>query len=133
VRLPLTISGPVLVVGALLLGGCAGAAPPLPVDTTGTTSTQHASLADFTAADAALSCPQIVAEHSGLKAQMDQANANVQANRQRNQIAGFIAVTVTPLAYIATEGNDADKAAIKAAYARQDVLEKLAMLKGCSF
>jgi hypothetical protein len=115
----------------LTLSGCASSAPALPADTTGTTSLGHVSAADFTVDDMVddmkLSCGQIRTERSDLKAQMDQANANIRANRTRNQVAAYIGGP----ALLATEGNYADKDAIKAAYARQDVLDKLAVLKGC--
>jgi phage shock protein A len=111
----------------LTLSGCASSAPALPADTTGTTSLGHVSAADFTVDDMKLSCGQIRTERSDLKAQMDQANANIRANRTRNQVAAYIGGP----ALLATEGNYADKDAIKAAYARQDVLDKLAVLKGC--
>jgi phage shock protein A len=111
----------------LTLSGCASSAPALPADTTGTTSLGHVSAADFTVDDMKLSCGQIRTERSDLKAQMDQANANIRANRTRNQVAAYIGGP----ALLATEGNYADKDAIKAAYARQDILDKLAVLKGC--
>jgi phage shock protein A len=111
----------------LTLSGCASSAPALPADTTGTTSLGHVSAADFTVEDMKLSCGQIRTERSDLKAQMDQANANIRANRTRNQVAAYIGGP----ALLATEGNYADKDAIKAAYARQDILDKLAVLKGC--
>jgi hypothetical protein len=115
----------------LLLWGCASSAPALPPDTTGTTSQHHVTAADFAPADMALSCADVTAERASVKNKIDTANANIIANRQKNQIAGYIGGVVSPLAYLATEGNYADKDAVKAAYARQDVLDKLAVLKGC--
>jgi hypothetical protein len=115
----------------LLLGGCGGAAPALPLDTTGTTSRHRVTAADLSPADAALSCEQVAAERATLKARIDAANANIAANRSSNQAATYVGAFV-PLAYIGTEGNYADKDAIKAAYARQDVLNKIAVVKNCS-
>jgi hypothetical protein len=117
-------------VGAQLLGGCAGSAPALPPDTTGSTAQHHVSASDFSAADGALTCDQIGAERASLKSRIDTANANIAANRSSNQAATYVGAFV-PLAYIGTEGNYADKDAIKAAYARQDVLNKLAVFKNC--
>jgi hypothetical protein len=116
--------------GVAVLGGCAASAPDLPPDTTGTTAQHHATASDFTAADNALSCDQIAAERNALKTKIDTANANIAANRSTNQAATYVGALV-PLAYIGTEGNYADKDAIKAAYARQDVLSKLSVVKGC--
>ena len=116
---------------ALLLGACAAGAPALPPDTTGSTSLHHVSVNDFTPADAALSCTDINAESAELKVKIEQANANIMANRAGNQAAAYIGAVIFPPAYLATEGNYADKDAIKAAYARQDVLLKLTILKGC--
>ncbi|HVZ00507.1 MAG TPA: hypothetical protein VHA35_13450 [Dongiaceae bacterium] len=118
------------VLALLLVGGCAGSAPPLPPDTTGTTSRHRVTAADFSAADAALSCSQIAAERDMLQATIRKANADVAANRESNQAATMVGAFV-PLAYIGTEGNYADKDAIKAAYARQDVLDRLAVFKHC--
>jgi hypothetical protein len=132
VRLPSTIRiGGAVALAALLLAGCASPAPPLPFDTTGTTSLKQVSIADFTSADAALSCAEIASERADLGARVAKANANIKENRVRNQVASSVGLLVTSFAYIATEGNYADKDAIKNAYARQDVLEKLALLKGC--
>ena len=116
--------------GAALLGGCGGAAPALPPDTTGATSQHRATAADLAPADAALSCDQVTTERAALKAKIDAANANIAANRSSNQAATYVGAFV-PLAYIGTEGNYADKDAIKAAYARQDVLNKVAVVKNC--
>jgi hypothetical protein len=115
---------------ALLLAGCAGDAPPLPPDTTGSTAQHHVTAADFTVADAALSCSRIAAERETVQATIQKANADVVANRQGNQVATLVG-GIVPLAYIGTEGNYADKDAIKAAYARQDVLDRLAVFKHC--
>jgi hypothetical protein len=115
----------------LLLAGCATAAPPLPPDTTGVNSQHHLSLADFSTQDAAMSCVDIAAERSQITAQLHEANANIQANRTKNQVAGYIGVVAMPLALLATEGNDADKQALQKAYARQDTLIELGHVKAC--
>ena len=119
--------GPVV----LLLGGCTSPAPPLPPDTTGSTSVHPVSPADFAPADLALTCPQIADERASLKSKIDTANGNIAANRQNNEVAGYIGSLIFLPAYLATEGNYADKDAVKAAYARQDVLNKLDVLKRC--
>lgn len=118
-------------IALLLLCSCASPAPSLPQDTTGTTSLRQVSAADFAPADVARSCAQIGTERADLRARIDIANANIAGNRRRNEIAGYVGATVLPLGYLATEGNYADKDAVKAAYARLDVLEKLSVLKHC--
>src|SRR5262245_13004292 len=97
-RSPLTsrVAGAALLVG-LFLGGCASSAPPLPADTTGTTSLHPIAAEDFTPSDAALSCVDIATQRADLKAQMEKANANIAANRQTNQVAGYIGSAVLPL------------------------------------
>jgi hypothetical protein len=119
-----------LVLVSSMLAGCAGPAPDLPTDTTGTTSLHHVAASDFTPADVALSCAEIKAQHDEQNARIDRANANVIANRSGNQ-AATLAGAIVPLAYIGTEGNYSDKDAIKDATARRDVLDKLAVLKHC--
>jgi len=132
VRLPSPISAaPLHALFALFLAGCATAAPPLPADTTGVTSQRHMSLADFSPQDANMACVDIAAERTRITAQLDEANANIQANRTRNEVAGYIGVVANPLALLATEGNDSDKDAMQRGYARQDTLIKLAQVKGC--
>ena len=116
---------------ALVLTGCATVAPPLPPDTTSVNAEHHLSLADFPAQDAAMSCADVAAERTRITAQLDQANANIQANRTRKQVAGYIGVAVIPLALLATEGNDTDKAVVQKAYARQDTLIELGQIKRC--
>lgn len=116
---------------ALLLAGCASSAPPLPPDTTGVTSTHHIALGDFAPADAALTCNQINDERHKITASMAAANKSIESNRSGNQTAAYIGAVVTPLAYLATEGNYADKDAVKELYSRQDTLIKLGALKAC--
>lgn len=112
------------------LGGCSMGAPPLPPDTTGSTSTHPVSAADFTAQDLALSCGQVDEQRTALHQGIDKANANIAGNRQTNQVAGYFgALFVVPL--VATEGNYSDKDIIKAAYARLDTLNQLAVYRSC--
>jgi hypothetical protein len=122
-------------VAALLLllaaGGCANHAPDLPPDTTGIGSVRRLTLADFDAADAALSCEQIAEQRRQIASDLGTANGNIEANRTHNQVTGFIGAAVLPLAYIATEGNYADKDRIRALYPRNDTLIKLASVKSC--
>jgi hypothetical protein len=132
VRLPSPTSAvPLRTLFALFLAGCATVAPPLPPDTTSVDSQRHLSLADFSTQDAGMACVDIAAERSRITAQLDEANANIEANRTRNQVAGYIGAAVIPLVYLATEGNYRDKEALQKAYARQDTLIKLDQVKGC--
>jgi hypothetical protein len=106
VRLPSPTSAvPLRTLFALFLAGCATVAPPLPPDTTSVDSQRHLSLADFSTQDAGMACVDIAAERSRITAQLDEANANIEANRTRNQVAGYIGAAVIPLVYLATEGN----------------------------
>jgi hypothetical protein len=115
---------------ALSLGACAMQAPPLPADTTGSTSTHRLSANDFSPQDTALYCGEIGTQRAALHKGIDQASANIAANRQNNQVAGYFgALFVLPL--VATEGNYNDKDIIKAAYARLDTLNQLAVYRSC--
>ena len=78
-----------------------------------------------------MSCADISAERARITGQLNEANANIQANRTRNQVAAYIGSAVFPPAYLATEANDQDKADIQKAYARQDTLIGLARVKAC--
>jgi hypothetical protein len=123
---------PLLGIVALLLGACSSSAPALPPDTTSVNSLQRLTLADFTPADAALTCEQIAAERAQIAAGLDAANADIQANRTRNQVAGYIGAAFIPLAYLATEGNYAEKDKVKALYGRNDTLVRLGGVKRCA-
>lgn len=115
-----------------MLTACAMDAPSLPPDTTGSTSLLHLSAADFTIADNNLSCAQIGDERDTLSKGMEQANANIASNRHTNQVAGYFGAALFPPVLLATEGNYSDKDFVKAAYQRLDVLNQLAVFKGCN-
>ena len=115
---------------AAILAGCATEAPPLPDDTTGTTSVRHLTEGDFTRQDRAMTCAQIADQRSVLRNGIDKANANIADNRPGNQVAGYFGGLLTwPLAF--TEGNYGDKDIIKAAYVRLDTLNQLSVLRNC--
>lgn len=114
----------------LMLVGCAGSAPPLPVDTTSVNRSKSVSLADFSAADAQLSCEQIDQERQDIAATMKEANGRIEDNRTQNQVAGYLGAHLL-LPLVATEGNQAEKDQIAQLYVRQDILIKLAATKGC--
>ena len=118
------------VVVACVLGGCAGSAPALPPDTTSANAATHATLADFSPSDAALSCAQIQSEGAGIEDRMHADNGKIEGNRTRNQIAGYFgALYLVPL--VAMEGNDPEKKDLMTLYARRDVLIKLNTVKAC--
>lgn len=119
-----------LLVTAVILGGCAGSAPPLPTDTTSANAVAHATLADFSPSDAALSCAQIQSEGTAIEDRMRADNGKIEGNRTRNQIAGYFgALYLVPL--VAMEPNDPEKKELVALYARRDVLIKLTTVKAC--
>ncbi len=115
----------------LALAGCASHVAELPPDTTGTNRGKTVRIEDFSAEDAALSCIDIAAERQSLSAKMQAANASIEGNRVQNEAAvyagGFLLVP-----YLATESNSKEKDEIKALYARQDTLIKLAGVKNCT-
>lgn len=116
---------------SLLMAGCAASAPALPPDTTSVNRGQTISLQDFSPEDRALSCEQIAAERRQISDAKQGANSRIEANRARNQVAGFIGSAVFLPAYIATEGNYREKEEVAKLYARQDTLIKLAGVKHC--
>jgi transaldolase len=116
---------------ALLLIGCATSAPPLPPDTSSVNRVRSIALSDFTPQDAGLSCEQIAEERRTNAAAVRDANAQIEANRKQNQVAGFIGAIGFAPAYLATEGNHEDKRRLVEIQEREDVLIKLASLKEC--
>jgi hypothetical protein len=85
----------------------------------------------FAPQDAQMSCDQIGDEWAASARERQTAEQNIAANRQNNQVAGYIGAVIFPPAYIATEGNYADKDRIVALQARRDVLIELARTKSC--
>lgn len=114
---------------AAMLAGCASEAPPLPPDTTGTTSAHRLTERDFTAQDRGMTCFQIADQRSALRKGIDKANANIASNRDTNQVATYFGGWLLPLAL--TDGNYSDKDIIKAAYVRLDTLNQLSVLRSC--
>lgn len=115
---------------ALILSGCVAPAPALPPDTTSENAASHAKLEDFSPADAAMSCSEIAAEGVSIESKMQADTGKVEANRTRNQIAGyFAALYLVPI--VATEANSQEKKDIAKLYERRDVLIKLSVVKSC--
>jgi outer membrane murein-binding lipoprotein Lpp len=117
-------------IASLLLAGCAASAPELPPDTTSVNRTHTATLDDFSQEDRALSCEQIGAERRHIADDMQAANGRIEANRTRNQVAGYVGA-LTGVGWLATDNNDDDKDQITKLYGRQDTLIKLAGVKNC--
>jgi hypothetical protein len=112
------------------LVGCTTSAPPLPTDTTAVNRQSIVTLNDFSAADAAMNCTNIVAERKSNQENIDKNNKAIEANRTQNQVAGvFGSLFIVP--YIATEGNYSEKDSIEALNKRQDILLKLSAVKHC--
>lgn len=117
-------------IACLLLACCAAPAPALPPDTTAVNRSHTVTLAEFSQTDQALSCEQIVIERRSIDAEMQAANGRIEANRTRNQVAGYFgALYIVP--YVATEGNYAEKDEIARLYQRRDTLLKLGAVKAC--
>jgi hypothetical protein len=121
----------IVVLVAGVTAACQAPAPALPRDTTGTNATHPLSADEFSQADLALSCDQILAERNRLRDQIDRAKANINANRESNVAASAVGAMVFAPAYILTEGNYTDKDALKAGYARLDIVDKLAVFRHC--
>jgi hypothetical protein len=115
---------------ALLLSGCAGDAPKLPPDTTSINRSHALTLEDFTVQDRTLTCDQIGEERSRIADKMQATNGRIEANRTRNQVAGYIGA-LTVVGWLATDNNDDEKDQIAKLYERQDTLIKLAAVKNC--
>jgi hypothetical protein len=121
-----------LVIGIALIGlaGCAGSAPALPPDTTSINRSRSLTLDDFTPQARAMSCADIALERQKIAAAMKTANAAIESNRTRNQVAGYFA-GLALLPVVATENNDAEKDEITKLYKHQDLLIQLGALKHC--
>lgn len=108
---------------ALLLSACVSAAPDLP-------TAAKPSLAEFDAADKALSCDAIATQTAEINRQLAAIDARVDANRVRNEMLVYFGGAIVPL--FATESNNAEKAQVPILQNRKDVLMRLATVRGCS-
>lgn len=129
-QLPSKIN-PLCLVAAVVLAACASNAPVLPVDTTSTNRLHELTQADFEPTDRAMSCDDIAVERAKTTQEMRLASVNIEANHGRNETAQYVGALLTPVALLALEPNDADRAAFASLYARQDTLIKLATFKAC--
>ena len=122
----------VIAVGALL-AGCASPAPPLPPDTTSIDRAATETLADFSPADAAMTCLDIVGEEQQTQDEIRVAMGLVYSNQVWNQLGvfgfGLSAYALPGLEYI--KGNSREKADIRQEYARLDTLILLGKAKSC--
>lgn len=108
------------------LSACATNAPQLPPE-----RTEARALGTFSATDAQMTCDQIAEEWNSTSRERETANQNIAANRQQNQVAGYIGAALFPPAYLGTEGNYADKDRLAALQTRRDTLVDLARTKNC--
>jgi hypothetical protein len=111
---------------AAALAACSTAAPQLPPE-----RTSARGLDSFSPQDAQLTCDQIAEEWATTGRDREVANQNIAANRHQNQVAGYIGAAFFPPAYLATEGNYADKDRLAELQARRDTLIDLARTKSC--
>ena len=116
---------------AVLLSACASNAPVLPVDTTSTNRLHDSNLADFQPSDQAMSCADIFMERAKTTEAMRVNSANIEANHDHNKATQYLGAFLSPVALLAAERNDTERAAFATLYARQDTLIKLAALKAC--
>src|SRR5689334_16583498 len=89
-----------LIIGIALIGlaGCATSAPTLPPDTTSINRSRSLAVEDFTPQARAMSCTDIALERQKISNAMKTANAVIEGNRTRNQIAGyFAALYIVPI------------------------------------
>jgi hypothetical protein len=121
----------ITVAALLLLAGCAASAPKLPPDTTSINRSRTLTITDFAEPDRALSCEAIGSERRQIADAVAAANARIEANRTKNQVAGYFGgLFIVPA--LATEGNYADKDEIARLSQRKDTLIQLASVKGCA-
>ncbi len=116
---------------ALLLAGCNTAPPALPPDTTSLNRVRNATLADFPLEDQAMSCDDIAKQRGDIAAAMQADSSAIDANRTRNQIAGYFgALFILPA--IAMVPNNTERDDVAKLYGRRDTLIKLSALKNCA-
>lgn len=119
----------------LAMTGCERAPPDLPADTTSVNHTDSITLADFSKADAALSCDQIADERQQIVATMTNDNSRIESNRTRNEDALYVGGLFGAVGLLAaapfTDSNDPERSEITNLYQRRDTLIKLAEVKHC--
>jgi len=78
-----------------------------------------------------MSCDDVATERAKTAEAMRVASAAIEANHDHNKTTQYVSAFVTPVALLAAESNDAERAAFTTLYARQDTLTKLATAKAC--
>lgn len=114
-----------------LLAGCTRGAPDLPPDTSSVNAERQLSEADFSSEDLSLTCADLYREQDAIAAEAETYNASIEGNRQKNQVAGYIAGVVFLPAIVATEHNDAEKADLDRLQERFDLVQGLKRIKNC--
>ncbi len=114
----------------LLVAGCNSAAPTLPPDTTGTNRVASVRIEDFSPSDAAMSCADIAAERLSISTRMQAVNDSVAASRPPGRKLAWNPISLAS-GDTAIDFNDSQRDEMKALYARQDTLIKLAGVKSC--
>jgi hypothetical protein len=115
----------------LVVAACNRPAAELPPDYGSVQARQTASLAEFSADEQKLSCPEVDDRRRAVKAEADALTAKITSNRGNNQTAGYIGGVLFPPVLFALELNEGEKKSLDSLQARDDHLIKLKSLKRC--
>lgn len=126
------MSNRLIIVGlVLVLAACNRPAADLPPDYGSVTARNTVSLAEFSAADQALSCPDVDRARVALKGEADELTKKIMSHRSNNQTAGYIGGALFLPVLFALELSAEDKASLDRIQGRDDTLLKLKSVKRC--
>tara|TARA_B100000676_G_scaffold293340_1_gene329957 strand:+ start:104 stop:514 length:411 start_codon:yes stop_codon:yes gene_type:complete len=129
---PLRSSISVALVLGILLVGCARPAPPIPETAKALNQTLEQAVANLPASTRRLSCRDIGLKMDALKEHDSRLNQQIQSNRRKNQVAGYIGGVLFPPALLAVDNDSLRKALLDQNQVRRDELIVAQSAKNCS-
>ncbi len=129
---PLRSSISVALVLGVLLVGCARPAPPLPETVKALNQTLEQAVANLPASTRSLSCRDIGLKMDALKEHDSRLNQQIQSNRGKNQVAGYIGGVLFPPALLAVDNDSLRKALLDQNQLRRDELIVAQSAKNCT-
>jgi hypothetical protein len=116
----------------LLAAGCARNAPSLPPDLSHLPADQRLLAGDADSPEARMDCAALKQEAALNKAQIQQYEGVILANRGHNQAVGYAAGVLFPPLLLASKNDDDAKKNLDERQAKADRIDRLSKAKGCS-
>jgi hypothetical protein len=115
----------------LLAAGCARTAPSLPPDLSHLPPDQRLLVGDADSAEGRMDCAALKQEAALNKAQIQQYEGVILANRGHNQAVGYAAGVLFPPLVLAAKNDDDAKKNLDERQTKADRIDRLSKAKGC--